>query len=57
VFHAVGAGGRAPGHLFFQNPSACVDQAMVAYLVDLVTPPKGTVCQSNQQPFDPDFGF
>jgi TAP-like protein len=57
VFHAVGAGGRAPGHLFFQNPSACVDQAMVAYLVDLVTPPKGTVCQSDQQPFDPDFGF
>jgi pimeloyl-ACP methyl ester carboxylesterase len=43
------------GHLFFQNPSACVDQAMVAYLVDLITPPKGTVCQSDQQPFDPDF--
>jgi pimeloyl-ACP methyl ester carboxylesterase len=44
------------GHLFFQNPSACVDQAMVAYLVDLITPPRGTVCQSDQQPFDPDFG-
>lgn len=43
------------GHLAFQNPSACVDEAMVAYLVDLVTPPRGTVCQSNQQPFDPEF--
>jgi pimeloyl-ACP methyl ester carboxylesterase len=43
------------GHLWFQNPSTCVDQAMVAYLTDLITPPKGTVCQSNQQPFDPDF--
>jgi hypothetical protein len=29
---------------------------MVAYLVDLITPPRGTVCQSDQQPFDPDFG-
>lgn len=26
------------------------------YLVNLTTPPKGTVCQSNQQPFDPGFG-
>ena len=29
---------------------------MLTYLTDLVTPPKGTVCQSNQKPFDPDFG-
>jgi pimeloyl-ACP methyl ester carboxylesterase len=43
------------GHLSFQNPSACVDQAMVAYLTELITPPRGTVCQSDQQPFDPDF--
>ena len=43
------------GHLAFQNPSACVDEAMTAYLVDLVTPPPGTVCHSNQQPFDPNF--
>jgi len=42
------------GHLFFQNPSECVDQAMVDYLVDLITPPPGAVCQSDQQPFDPD---
>ncbi len=45
------------GHLFGQNPSDCVDKAMVDYLVDLITPPKGTVCQSNQQPFDPEFHF
>jgi pimeloyl-ACP methyl ester carboxylesterase len=44
------------GHLSFQNPSACVDQAMVDYLTELITPPAGTVCQSDQQPFDPDFG-
>jgi pimeloyl-ACP methyl ester carboxylesterase len=44
------------GHLYFQDPSTCVDQAMVAYLVDLTVPPKGTVCESNHQPFDPGFG-
>jgi pimeloyl-ACP methyl ester carboxylesterase len=43
------------GHLSFQNPSDCVDAAALAYLTELVTPPRGTVCQSNQQPFDPDF--
>ena len=45
------------GHLSFQNPSACVDEATVAYLTELITPPTGTVCQSDQQPFDPDFGL
>ena len=44
------------GHRHFQNPSACVDKAMVDYLTELITPPTGTVCQSNQQPFDPGFG-
>jgi len=43
------------GHLSFQNPSACVDEATLAYLTELITPPRGTVCQSDQQPFDPDF--
>jgi hypothetical protein len=43
------------GHLFFHNPSTCVDQAMAAYLTQLITPPKGAVCQSNEQPFDPEF--
>lgn len=42
------------GHLSFQNPSSCVDRAIVDYLVDLVTPPPGTVCQSDHQPFDPE---
>jgi len=44
------------GHLSFQDPSTCVDKAMVDYLVDLVTPPPGTVCQSDHQPFDPELG-
>ena len=43
------------GHLSFQDPSACVDQAMVDYVTELITPPRGTVCQSDQQPFDPGF--
>jgi pimeloyl-ACP methyl ester carboxylesterase len=42
------------GHLFFQNPSACVDKAMVDYLTELITPPEGTVCQSEHLPFDPE---
>ena len=44
------------GHLSFQNPSACVDKAMVDYLIELITPPPGTVCQSDQQPFDSSLG-
>jgi pimeloyl-ACP methyl ester carboxylesterase len=44
------------GHLWFQNPSTCMDEAFADYLVNLVTPPPGTVCQSDQQPFDPGFG-
>ncbi len=44
------------GHLSIQDPSACVEQARVDYLVDLITPAPGTVCQSDQQPFDPGFG-
>ena len=33
------------GHPTYQDPSACVDAARERYLVDLVTPPPGTVCQ------------
>ena len=44
------------GHLWFQDPSTCVDEAMADYLTELITPPRGTVCQSDHQPFDPDFG-
>ncbi|PVZ14455.1 alpha/beta hydrolase [Actinomycetospora cinnamomea] len=39
------------GHPTYQDPSACVDAARVRYLVDLATPPPGTVCQ----PDDPLF--
>jgi hypothetical protein len=38
------------------DPSACVRAATSVYLVDLTTPPRGTVCPSDRQPFDPDFG-
>jgi pimeloyl-ACP methyl ester carboxylesterase len=38
------------------DPSACVKSATSRYLVDLVTPPRGTVCASDRPPFDPDFG-
>lgn len=43
------------GHLFAQDPSACVEAAMVAYLTTLATPPRGAVCQSESTPFAPDF--
>jgi hypothetical protein len=44
------------GHVSFQDPSACVEHATTAYLVRLITPPSGTVCPSDRQPFDPNFG-
>ena len=44
------------GHTSPADPSACVQRATAAYLVRLVTPPRGTVCPSDRQPFDPKFG-
>jgi pimeloyl-ACP methyl ester carboxylesterase len=44
------------GHVSYQDPSACIEQARIDYLVELITPPPGTVCQADQQPFDPGFG-
>lgn len=44
------------GHLSFQDPSACVDEAMAAYLTRLTVPPAGTVCRSERIPFEPGFG-
>ncbi len=44
------------GHVSIGDPSACVVRATRNYLVDLITPPKGTVCTSDRQPFDPQFG-
>ena len=43
------------GHLYFQDPSRCVEDAMAAYLTELTTPLNGSVCQSNQTPFEPAF--
>jgi pimeloyl-ACP methyl ester carboxylesterase len=40
------------GHPSYQLPSACTDEARVRYLVDLVTPARGTVCRDDQAPFD-----
>ncbi|REG00196.1 alpha/beta hydrolase family protein [Asanoa ferruginea] len=39
------------GHPSYQVPSACMDKLRVSYLVDLVTPPRGTVCQPDEAPF------
>jgi pimeloyl-ACP methyl ester carboxylesterase len=39
------------GHPSYQVPSECMDKLRVSYLVDLVTPPKGTVCQPDEAPF------
>ncbi len=43
------------GHTSEADPSQCVERATSKYLVDLITPPKGTVCPSDRQPFDPHF--
>jgi pimeloyl-ACP methyl ester carboxylesterase len=39
------------GHLSFTDPSQCIENARVRYLVDLVSPPPGTVCAADQAPF------
>jgi pimeloyl-ACP methyl ester carboxylesterase len=44
------------GHGTYSDPSACVDAALGKYLVDLKPPARGTVCQSDREPFDPNFG-
>jgi pimeloyl-ACP methyl ester carboxylesterase len=44
------------GHLSRRDPSTCVVQATGSYLVNLRTPPPGTVCPSDRLPFDPAFG-
>ena len=44
------------GHLSKADPSRCVIEATGRYLVDLSTPPPGTVCPSDRLPFDPEFG-
>jgi pimeloyl-ACP methyl ester carboxylesterase len=44
------------GHPSYADPSQCIERWRVRYLVDLVTPARGTVCQPDRQPFDPNFG-
>jgi pimeloyl-ACP methyl ester carboxylesterase len=44
------------GHLSHRDPSTCVMRATGSYLVNLTTPPPGTICPSDHLPFDPDFG-
>jgi hypothetical protein len=39
-------------HLSFNDPSACIEKARTAYLVDLQLPAPGTVCAADQQPFN-----
>ena len=44
------------GHTSEADPSACVTRTTSRYLVELRTPSRGTVCPSDQEPFDPRFG-
>ena len=39
------------GHISIQDSSDCVEEARVAYLVELIAPPAGTVCEANRKPF------
>jgi pimeloyl-ACP methyl ester carboxylesterase len=41
------------GHPSYQIPSQCTENLRVRYLVDLVTPPPGTVCAADRAPFKP----
>jgi pimeloyl-ACP methyl ester carboxylesterase len=43
-------------HTSPNDPSACVKRSTTAYLIRLVTPPAGTICPSDREPFDPGFG-
>ena len=38
-------------HLTINDPSVCVDKIRTRYLVDLVPPARGTVCQPDTLPF------
>jgi pimeloyl-ACP methyl ester carboxylesterase len=42
---------NAAGHPSYQVPSKCIDQARMRYLVNRITPPKGSVCQPDETPF------
>jgi pimeloyl-ACP methyl ester carboxylesterase len=40
------------GHTSENDPSGCIEHAITRYLVRLRAPQRGTVCQSDRQPFD-----
>lgn len=40
------------GHLSMNDESTCIEEWRVRYLVDLETPPPGTVCQADRRPFE-----
>ena len=44
------------GHTSTADPSACVERAERRYLVSLIVPKRGSMCLSDHQPFDPNFG-
>lgn len=44
------------GHTSDADPSTCVERDVAQYLITLVTPPNGAVCQSDHLPFSPKFG-
>jgi TAP-like protein len=44
------------GHTSEIDPSTCIDRAVRRYLITMATPPDGTVCPPDRQPFDPNFG-
>ena len=47
---------RGDGHVAYGQSSACIDEAVDAYLIDLVLPPAGTVCEQTVpfEPFEPE---
>lgn len=44
------------GHTSVVDPSTCVERAFRRYFVTLAMPARGSVCPSNHQPFDRNFG-
>ena len=44
------------GHTSDEDPSACIQRKVAAYLTRLATPPPGKVCRSDRLPFSRKFG-
>ena len=39
------------GHTSGADPSTCIDEAAIAYLIHKALPPEGTRCPANEEPF------